>query len=311
MQYRKLGNTDMNVSTLSFGASSLGGQFRKVKEEDAIRTVHTALDAGVNFIDVSPYYGLTLAETVLGKALTTIPRDRYYLTTKVGRYGMDAASFDYSAERVTASVDESLARLNVDYVDIIQCHDIEFMDLEQVINETIPALRKIQEAGKARYVGITGLPLTAFKRVIDRTPIDTVLSYSRYCLNDSTLAEMAPYFQENNVGIINASPLNMGLLTNRGVPDWHPSTQEMREVAQQAAAFCREQGADISKLALQYSMANPEIPTTMVGTANPANMIKNVEWAESALDESLLADVLAILEPIHNITWLSGRPENN
>ena len=130
MQYRPLGQTGINVSTLSFGASSLGGVFHQVNEEDGICTVHTALDAGINFIDVSPYYGLTVAETVLGKALKTISRDKYYLATKVGRYGEKIEDFDYSAARVTSSVDESLARLNVDYVDIIQCHDIEFVDLE-------------------------------------------------------------------------------------------------------------------------------------------------------------------------------------
>ena len=311
MQYRDLGSTGMKVSTLSFGASSLGSVFRKVSEEDGIRTVHTAVNAGINLIDVSPYYGLTVAETVLGKALKTMPRDNYYLATKVGRYGEDASAFDYSAARVTASVDESLQRLNVDYVDIIQCHDIEFVDLDQVVNETLPALRKIQAAGKARFVGITGLPLTAFKYVIDRAPVDTVLSYSRYCLNDTALADMAPYFQENNVGIMSASPLNMGLLTNRGAPDWHPATAEMRELTQQAAAFCAEQGSDIAQLALQYSLANSQIPTTIVGTANPDNMLKNLEWAEADLDESLLAEVLAILQPIHNKTWPSGRPENN
>ena len=311
MQYRLLGNTGMNVSTLSFGASSLGSMFRKVKEEDGIDTVRMALDAGINFIDVSPYYGLTVAETVLGKALKGIRRDTYFLATKVGRYGADATAFDYSAERVAASVEESLKRLNVDYVDIIQCHDIEFVDLDQVVNETLPALGEVQAAGKARFVGITGLPLNAFKYVIERTEVDTVLSYSHYCLNDTALADMVPYFQEKGVGLINASPFNMGLLTNRGAPDWHPATAEMRELAAKAAAFCGAEGVDMAQLALQFSMANPDIPTTMVGTANPANIIKNIRWAEEPLDESLLAEVLAILEPIHNVSWLSGRPENN
>jgi len=309
MEYRELGKTGLNVSALSFGASSLGNVFRKVNEADGIRTVHTCIDLGINLIDVSPYYGLTLAETVLGKALKTIPRDKYYLATKVGRYGEN--SFDFSAARVTASVDESLRRLNVEYVDIIQCHDIEFGDLNQVVHETIPALRRLQETGKVRFVGITGLPLKAFEVVAEQTAVDTILSYCRYSLNDTALAERLPYFQQKGIGVISASPLSMGLLTNRGAPDWHPAPTAVRAACAQAAAHCRAHGADIAQLALQFSLAHPGITTTMVGTADPDNMVKNIEWADNPPDPTLLAEVQAILAPIHNQTWLSGRPENN
>ncbi|MBP6469493.1 MAG: aldo/keto reductase [Chloroflexi bacterium] len=309
MEYRELGQTGLNVSALSFGASSLGNVFRKVNEADGIRTVHTCVDRGINLIDVSPYYGLTLAETVLGKALKTIPRDKYYLATKVGRYGEN--SFDFSAARVTASVDESLRRLNVEYVDIIQCHDIEFGALNQVVNETIPALRRLQETGKVRFVGITGLPLKAFEMVAEQTAVDTILSYCRYSLNDTSLADKLPYFQQKGIGVISASPLSMGLLTDRGAPDWHPAPTAVRTACAQAAAHCRARGADIAQLALQFSLAHPGITTTMVGTADPNNMVKNIEWADNPPDPELLADVQAILAPIHNQTWLSGRPENN
>src|SRR5205823_15037940 len=132
MQYRALGTTGLNVSTLSFGASSLGGVFAPIDESDGVRAVHVAVDHGINFIDVSPYYGATKAETVLGRALKQIARDRYFLATKVGQYG--EGDFDFSAARVTQSVDESLARLNVDYVDLIQCHDIEFVKLDPIID---------------------------------------------------------------------------------------------------------------------------------------------------------------------------------
>ncbi len=309
MEYRELGNTGLNVSTLSFGASSLGNVFRKVNEADGLRTVHTCIDLGINLIDVSPYYGLTLAETVLGKALKEIPRDTYYLATKVGRYGDN--NFDFSAARVTASVDESLRRLNVEYVDIIQCHDIEFGDLNQVVNETIPALRRLQETGKVRFVGITGLPLKAFEVVAEQTAVDTILSYCRYSLNDTALADKLPYFQQKGIGVISASPLSMGLLTNRGAPDWHPAPTAVRAACAHAAAHCRAHGADIAQLALQFSLAHPGITTTMVGTADPGNMVKNIKWADNPPDSELLADVQAILAPIHNQTWLSGRPENN
>jgi aryl-alcohol dehydrogenase-like predicted oxidoreductase len=309
VEYRPLGKTGLVVSTLSYGASSLGSVFRSIDESEGISAVHTALDLGINFIDVSPYYGLTKAETVLGKALKGIPRDKYYLATKLGRYGED--EFDFSTQRITSSVDESLARLGVDYLDLIQCHDIEFVSLDQIVNESIPALRKLQEQGKVRLVGITGLPINTFRYVLDRTEVDTILSYCHYSLNDTALLDLVPYLKERGVGIINASPLSMGLLSNRGSPDWHPAPEVIKETCAQAAAFCREQGVDIAQLAIQFSVSNPDLPTTLVGTANPNNIEKNARWTEDPIDQALLAEVLKILEPIHNRTWPQGRPENN
>ena len=309
MEYTKLGNTGLELSRLSFGASSLGSVFRKIDEGEGIRTVHTALDLGINYFDVSPYYGLTTAETVLGKALEGIPRDRYYLATKVGRNHDDA--FDFSPPAVKASMDKSLKRMKVDYVDLIQCHDIEYGDLDQVVEQTIPALGKIQKEGKARFVGITGLPLKIFEYVQDRIGVDTILSYCHYSLNDTSLEYLLPYLEEKEVGIINASPLSMGLLTTRGPPPWHPAPAKIQETCMKAAAFCRDRGEDIAKLAVQYSVSNRRIHTTLVGTANPDNIRKNVEWIEEPLDSELLGKVMEILKPVRNCTWIVGHEENN
>jgi L-galactose dehydrogenase len=301
MQYRTLGKTGFNVSILSFGASSLGGVFRGIDEAEAIRTVHTAVDLGINFIDVSPYYGLTKAETVLGKALPEIPRDKYFLATKIGRYG--AAEFDFSAARVKASVDESLQRLNVEHIDLIQCHDIEFGNLDQVATETIPALREVQNTGKVRAVGITGLPLHIFEYVSSRVEVDTILSYCHYSLNDTALDNVLPYMESQRLGIISASPLSMGLLTARGAPAWHPAGPNIQQACARAAAHCKARGADISKIALQFSLAHPRIHTTLVGSASPENMQKSVRWIEEPIDMQLLAEIREILSPIHNKTW--------
>lgn len=309
MEYRDLGRTGLKVSALSFGASSLGSVFRDIDETEGICTVHTAIDLGINFVDVSPYYGLTRAETVLGKALNGIPRDAYYLATKLGRYG--DAEFDFSASRVVTSVNDSLTRLNVEYIDLIQCHDIEFGSLDQIVNETIPAMRRLQEQGKVRFIGITGLPLKIFRYVLDRTKVDTILSYCHYALNDTSLEELIPYLQERGIGIINASPLGMGLLTNRGTPAWHPAPDEIKETCARAAAYCRSKGIDIAQLAIQFTLTNPDISTTLVGTASPEHLKQNVEWIQTPIDHELLAKVQAILAPIHNRTWPSGRPENN
>ena len=154
MVYNEIGKTGMRVSNLGFGASSLGGVFHSIREEEGIQAVFTAVENGINFIDVSPYYGHLKAETVLGKALKDIPRDKYYLSTKVGRYGKDGVNtWDYSAKRATESVYESMERLHVDYIDLINVHDVEFADLQQVVDETLPALVELRKKGVVRHVG--------------------------------------------------------------------------------------------------------------------------------------------------------------
>jgi L-galactose dehydrogenase len=311
MEYRPLGLTGVQISALSFGASSLGGVFRDINLDDAVRAVHVSLDQGINFIDTSPFYGLTKSESVLGMALKGIPRDKYFLATKCGRYGSELKDFDFSAKRVTAGIDESLGRMGLDHVDLIQAHDIEFGDVDLVIEQTIPALRKLQQAGKARFVGVTGLPLKVLRKVVSSATIDTILSYCHFELNDTALADMVPFLKEKGVGVINASPLGMGLLSNRGTPAWHPAPEQVKEVCGRAAAHCRVKGASIEKLAVQYSLSKPDITTTIVGSADPKNMERNIQWASEQMDKQLLEEVLAILKPVHNVTWESGRPENN
>ncbi|KAL2615312.1 hypothetical protein AAZX31_08G062500 [Glycine max] len=267
MELRELGRTGLKLSTVGFGASPLGNVFGDVSEEQANASVRLAFQSGINFFDTSPYYGGTLSEKVLGKALKALgaPRNSYVVATKCGRY---KEGFDFSAERVTRSIEESLERLQLDYVDILQCHDIEFGSLDQVVNETIPALVKLKEAGKARFIGITGLPLGIFSYVLDRVPpgtLDVVLSYCHYCVNDTSLGDLVPYLKTKGVGIINASPLSMGLLTESGPPEWHPASLELKSACQAAATHCKEKGKNISKLALQYSLLNKEITSVLVG----------------------------------------------
>jgi L-galactose dehydrogenase len=311
MQYRPLGSTGLNVSVLSYGASPLGNAFRTIDDNEGIRTVRTALDLGINFLDTSPHYGVTKSETVLGRALQGVPRDSYYLATKVGQYG--EGNFDFSATRVTQSLAESCARLGTDYIDVLHCHDIEFADLNQIINETLPALVKLRDAGRVGHLGITGLPLKIFPAVIDRAPPGTVaavLSFCRYCLNDTALESLIPSFQSKGVGIINASATGMGLLTERGAPGWHPAPESIKAGCRRAVEYCQSVGADITKLALQFAVQHPAIATTLVGTASPENIRKNVAYIGEPIDLELLARVLEILKPIHNHNFTRGRPEN-
>lgn len=309
MKYRELGKTGLRVSELSYGAAELGGIYGEYAEENGIRAVHTAIELGMNLIDVAPYYGRTRAETVLGKALKGIPRERYYLSTKVGRY--DLNEFDFSAERVKASVDESLERLGLDSIDLIICHDIEFVDMEQIVRDTLPALEQVRAEGKVRFIGVSGLPLKIYKYVLDRTPLDFILSYCHYGVLDNALEDLIPYLQAKEVGIINASSTSMGLITPHGPPPWHPASPEIKAVCAQAVAYCHAEGINPVQLTLQYALANPAIATTVVGSADPREIEKDVAWVDEPVDSIALGAVERILGPVHNQTWASGLPENN
>lgn len=297
----------MEVSALSFGASSLGGVFHSIKEQEAIEAVFMAIECGMNFIDVSPYYGHYKAETVLGKALKQIPRDKYYLSTKVGRYGKDGVNtWDYSAKRAVESVYESMERLNVEHIDLINVHDIEFADLEQVAKETVPALVELREKGVVSYVGITDLQLENLKWVVENVEegsIDSILNFCHNCLNDDKLTDFLDFFEERGIGVINASPLSMGLLSQRGIPDWHPAPKPLVEACSKAAEFCTEQGYPIEKLAIQYSIQNPRIASTLFSSANPQNVKRNVEWAMEPIDMQLVEKVREIIGNQFRVSW--------
>ena len=309
MKTRRLGNTDLNLSVVSFGASSIGAEFRSVDVNEALSAVPAAIDCGMIFIDTSPYYGRGIGEVLLGIALKDIPRDKYFLGTKLGRYHVN--HFDFSAQRVKESVDVSLHRLGTDHLDIMLCHDIEFIDRQQIVDETLPALREIQRQGKVRYIGISGYPMSNLTFILDQTDRDVVLSYNHYTLQNTMFDDMVPYLKEKGVGIMNAAPFSARLLTNAPLPEWHKATPFVRETCEKAAAHCTASGIDIAQLALQFSIANEEMTTCITGSANQVRIRQWAEWAEIPLDETLVAEVQDILKPIHNWFYTEGRPENN
>ena len=312
MRYTELGKTGMKISHLSFGASSLGSVFHETRLNESIEAVEAAIDGGINFIDVSPYYGHYKAETVLGQALKNIPREKYYLSTKVGRYGKDGVNtWDYSAKRVTDSVYESMERLGVDFIDLINVHDIEFQSalpggLQKVVDETLPALVELRSKGVVGHVGITDLQLQNLKWVVEHSEtgtVESVLNFCHYCLNDDALADYVEFFEQNGVGIINASPLSMGLLSQRGVPDWHPAPKPLVDACQKAAEYCREKGYPIEKLAVQYSVSSPHIASTLFSSANPDNVRRNILWANEEPDWQLVEEVKNIIGDQQRVTW--------
>lgn len=309
MEKRKLGKTGLDLTVLGFGASSLGAEFRSIDLQEAIRSVRIALDCGINLVDTSPYYGRGLSESLLGFALEGVPRDSYYLCSKLGRYA--PTHFDFSARRVVESVDISLMRMRTEHLDFILCHDIEFVDLNQIIEETIPAMRRLREAGKVRWIGISGYPMKIFREIIEQTELDLILSYNHYTLQNTMLADHLDFFESHGVGVMNAAPFSARLLTNAPLPDWHKATEPIREVCRKAAEHCTANGSDIAKLALQFSVAQKRMTTCIAGSANPNRVQQWIDWLAEPVDQPLMSEVLQILKPIHNWFYFDGRRENN
>ena len=308
MDYRKLGKTDLNLSLIAFGGAALGGVFGEIDPGEGMRAVHLAVDSGINFFDTSPYYGITVAETRLGAALAG-RREHVILATKCGRYGM--AEFDFSAKRVTASMDESLRRLQTDYIDLFQVHDLEFGDAQQIIDETLPALRQLQQQGKARYVGITGYPPKLLRRIAEAAPVDGILTYCHYNLMNTDMdGVLTAFCRERGIGLINAAALHMGILTEQGPAEWHPAPQEVREAGRKVARFCHDHGVDIAEVAMRFCLDHPYVSSTLIGMGSTREVEASLKLLRTSTDPELLRQVTAIVAPVFDYAWPSGRPEN-
>ena len=308
MTYRQLGATQLQVSTIGFGAAPLGDVYGRVDANEAIAAVHEAIDFGITLFDVSPYYGQTLAESRLGEALVG-RRDKVVLATKCGRYG--ANEFDFSAERITASCEESLTRLRTDYLDVLQAHDVEFGDEDQIVEETIPALRRLLEQGKARVIGITGLSLKNLVAIASRAKVDCMISYCRYNLMMDDMDQvLTPFAKEQGIGLINGSPLHMGVLTEHEVPEWHPAPMEIREAGRRVVKLCEGYRVSGPLVALRFCIEHPYVSSTLVGMASRDLVRNNLKALSYEMDPALLAEIQTIISPVHNHMWVSGRPEN-
>jgi L-galactose dehydrogenase len=309
MEYRRLGRTDLQLSVIGFGAAPLGGEYGTLDLAEAERAVHKAIDVGITFFDTAAYYGRRLSEERLGKMLEG-RRDKVVLATKCARF--DKAVFDFSAERVRTSVEESLRLLRTDHLDLLTVHDIEFGDREQVIDETVPAARELQKAGKVRYVGISGLPLRILADVAVRAKVDYVLSYCHYNLLLRDLdTYLTPVVKEHGMGLINASPLHMGVLTAQGPPEWHPAPESVKRAGREVVDLLGRRGVYPATAALRFCLDHPYVSSTLVGMVSRAEVETNLEALHFALEPALLDQINTVASPAKGLTWPSGRPENS
>lgn len=322
--YCQLGSTGLIVSKLAFGCGPLGSGVKVDPDtnriisghEEAIRGLTEAIKSGINYIDTAPIYGGGRSEIVLGQALKNIPRSSYVLATKVGR--TSKCTFDYTPEGVIRSFNSSLAKLGVEYIDVIQVHDVEFApSIDTIIYETLPTLGALRKAGKVGYIGVTGYPLTILKEIIERSKveIDLVLSYCRQTLFDQELQVYLPFFRsrdfgENGLGVINAAVHGMGLLVGgqMNLPEWHPSKEQVRLFCSAATTLCDEHGVDIARLAL-YEAVNSidcvDIDMALVGMNSREVLAKNLDVLINGISEK----EKEVLEEVKD--YMKGLKENN
>lgn len=267
---------------LVLGTATFNSQYNPDPHSlDTTAIVHRALDLGVRAFDTSPYYGP--AESLLGQALqaqSAVPRAGYILQSKCGRLSAD--EFDYSPPWIKKSVERSLQRLGTDYLDVVFCHDVEFVEPREVV-AAVRTLRELRDCGLLRYVGISGYPtdvLAALAQLVnDQTgePLDAVMSYANYTLQNTLLFSNAldRLLQAGVDCVLNGSPLGMGLLRNQGVPvgdlgDFHPAPDGLRKRCVDASEAVRRYGDDDSRLeilALRFSIEGWIRDGSRAGTA--------------------------------------------
>lgn len=311
MRYNPLGRTGLDVSALSLGGVAFGDMYGALGPGVADKCVRKAIDLGINLIDTSPYYGQTRSESVLGEILSAGLRDRIILCSKAGRNTL--TDFDFTPSAMERSVEASLKRLRTDRLDILIAHDIEFTnDFERVFTETADVLHKLKRAGKCRFVGMSGHPLGILRTAIERCNLDVVISYTHYTLqNDRLLSELLPTAEQHGVGVMNASPLCMGLLSDAGPPDWHPAPEPVKAAARKAIELCKQRGASLAKIGMQFCLMERKIATTISGAATANEIEANVRAMEETMNSELLRDVWLAFEHVRNVTWPSGNWTEN
>jgi L-galactose dehydrogenase len=293
MHYTAFGRTGLTVSTLGLGGASIGGAYGPVVDEpEALRTVQAAVDLGITFIDTAPLYGMGLSEERIGRALAECRgRGKVILATKVGYL---PAGLGYDRATTVAAVEASLVRLQSDSVDLIQIHEADRVPLAQAVEETLEGFRLLQAAGKVRFVGITGDNVAKLALASDTGLFDTVQTFRHYTLtNQSAAVELLPTAARHAMGVINGSPLGMGLLTggdpremNRPAPPKVVARiDRMRELAQGL-------GISLPELAIRFSLSQPGISVTIPGTKSVARLEENVAaWRAGPLPPDVLAEI--------------------
>ncbi|SEJ24296.1 Predicted oxidoreductase [Dyadobacter sp. SG02] len=317
MEYRTLGNSDLKLSAITYGAFAIGGTMWGGNEKkDSIDAIHASLDHGVTSLDTAPFYGFGLSEELIAEALKGKDRTKVQILTKFGLVwdssnagkgmhffdiendGRNLPVYKYSSKaNIIKEVEESLKRLNTDYIDLLQQH---WPDITTPIDETMEAMETLIRQGKIRAAGVSnhGLPLLqeASKTFV---PASNQVAYSM--LNRAIEAELVPYSVENNIGIIAYSPMERGLLSGKYFQndtlksDDHRNgyfgqfdLEKVKALLEKLSPIAAEKNATLAQLVLRWTTLQKGITVVLAGARNAEQAISNAQ----AIDIELSAEEL-------------------
>jgi D-threo-aldose 1-dehydrogenase len=312
-ELRPLGSSGVQVTRLGLGGAPLGNLFHEVSDADAEAAVGAAYAAGIRFYDTAPLYGHGLSERRLGRALAAHPRDELVVTTKVGRRlvalsGLGARAdtiyhalppvdpvFDFSAEGVRRSLEESLTRLDLDRVDVLHVHDPDD-HAEEALRGAFPELRRMRDEGIVGAIGAGMNQSALLTRFVQEAELDCVLLAGRYSLLDqSALDDLLPLCAATGVSVIAAGVFNSGLLADPGRADatfdYGPAPTGMVQQARALGALCRRHGASLTAAALQFPLGHPAVATVLMGARSAREVEQNVAAFSAPVPAALWDDL--------------------
>jgi D-threo-aldose 1-dehydrogenase len=294
----RLGRTAVEITRLGLGCAPIGNLYRAMADDDARTTVDAAWECGVRYFDTAPHYGLGLSERRLGAALRAHPRDSFAVSTKVGRIlepneapsgsdlrqGFDVPDtltrrFDFSADGVRRSLAESLARLDLDRVDVLYVHDPDDF-LDTAIGQAIPALVRMRDEGVVGAIGVGMNSVAPLQRFVTEADIDLVMVAGRWTLLDRTAEPLLEDALARGVAVVAAAPFNSGLLARPDPPpdatfDYGPVPAELLSAARSLAEAARRSGASLPQAALQFPLRHPAVACVVVGAASADEIRSN------------------------------------
>ena len=304
---------------LGYGAANLGNLFREVTDDQAWAILDAAWESGIRLYDTAPHYGLGLSERRLGAFLRTKPRDEFVLSTKAGRLirpnpdddgGLDLADdfhvpttmrreWDFSADGIRASLDESLERLGLDRVDILYLHDPERHDLSLALREGFPALEQLRAEGAVDAVGIGSMVADALTAAVEQADLDVIMIAGRYTLLEQPAAEaVLPACHARGTGVVAASVFNSGLLAKDEPSrddryEYGRMPEELWGRLQRLVAVCRAHDVALPAAAVQFPLRDPAVRSVVVGGSRPEQLRRNAELMDAAIPAALWDDLAA------------------
>lgn len=309
----------LSVPTLGYGAANVGNLFRELSDDESWAVLESAWDSGIRFYDTAPHYGLGVSERRLGAFLQTKPRDEYVLSTKVGRLlrpnpeysgGLDTENdfhvpndlrrvWDFSAEGIRSSLEESRERLGIEKIDLLYLHDPERHDLDLALAEALPALEQLRADGEVVAIGIGSMVADALAAAVRSADLDLIMVAGRYTLLEQpAAADVIPACRETATGIVAASVFNSGLLASNeprrdGRYEYGQLPEDLWERLVRIARVCADHGVPLPAAAVQFPLQSAVVHSVVVGGSRPVQLQQNAEYAKVEIPQDLWRDLAA------------------